>query len=206
MNAYGRLMKVFAEVRNSFFPSWDKINKWTVILEAESPSAVVIEIPWTEAPETPLPTEIGYNGYCDRETKTIYINPALVDSGGDGLRFTLAREICHAIAGPSHRKKWQTRFLKVGHTAKGQGQTRLADRIRKEVRGVVEFEQAIEISKTGLDYYVEDALKDYPEAEFQDILHHLALRWGYADDDDLLERFPQLEIIYLVTKSALNTR
>ena len=104
----------FKNVRNHFFPKWDKAGLWKCRLSRD-PARDVCE------------------GYCDDRKKVIYFNGRVKEKD---LRLLLIHEICHAVMGaPSalHAAGWQRRMLQAAATAERFDEQTLAESLRAQV-------------------------------------------------------------------------
>lgn len=168
------LHRAFEAVRQRYFPRWDREQQWRVRVGFHSP-------------------ELGRaDGYCDGESKTIWINPTRVTSGDD-LDQLLIHEICHAIAGKGHtQKRFQARLHQVAGTARKLGRDTLAENIESEV---LEYEETPQVTPKTVYSEVSDVLVDLPKASFEQVVFHLAQRHAVTQDQ-LLVWCPKLRAVY----------
>jgi hypothetical protein len=108
--AMQRLEARFHEIREAFFPRWDRKGAWRVRAGSNA------EYP-------------GAEGFCQSSEKTIYIN--LPESGD--LNLVLIHEISHAVAGVGHGRRWLDRMRKAATRARDLRTPSLAKRLEAEV-------------------------------------------------------------------------
>jgi hypothetical protein len=103
------LLLLFYEIKETYFPHWDAANLWRVQLKSQLSE--------------------GYQGntYCNRKAKVIEIHELFTPNDDDVMRCLIAHQLCHAIEGTNHGRKWAARFLEVAKTAERIGQKPLAD-------------------------------------------------------------------------------
>ena len=100
-----RLNRAVEYVRNTFFRRWDKIRQWKVKVIPNAPFIGKVNFP----------------------KKEIYIRN--VSKSDEELHFLLIHEICHAVTGGSHGKKWFNRMLRASKIARGLGRDKLSKMI-----------------------------------------------------------------------------
>lgn len=103
------MKKHFLEIKQLFFPRWDRANLWRV--STRSKRKVL--------------------GYCDRERRVIEIVAQHADR--DERDWLLIHEICHAVADGGHGKVWQKRMDNAAQRAHELGRHRLAELLRQEI-------------------------------------------------------------------------
>jgi len=109
----------FYYLKNILFPYWDLNKEWKVTNNYK----IVKEI------ENKLDSK--FIGYCDRESKTIYLNLHEDDWKMD---FLIVHEICHTFRNCStHGILWKNKMIEVSEQCDKLNNYRLADQIRHEL-------------------------------------------------------------------------
>lgn len=92
------VLLLFAEIRETYFRDWDTAELWRVQRKNQLSD--------------------GYLGsaYCNRKTKVIEIYELFTPNDDNVMRCLVAHQLCHAIEGTSHGRKWAARFLEVAKT------------------------------------------------------------------------------------------
>ena len=109
----------FDYLKNNLFPYWDLNQEWKVTNNYK----MIKEIG----------NKLGskFIGYCDSESKTIYLDLHEDDWKIDML---IVHEICHTFRKSStHGKLWNNKMIKVSDQCDIQNNYRLADQIRHEL-------------------------------------------------------------------------
>ena len=109
----------FDYLKNNLFPYWDLNQEWKVTNNYK----MIKEIG----------NKLGskFIGYCDRESKTIYLDLHEDDWKIDML---IVHEICHTFRNCStHGKLWNNKMIKVSDQCDILNNYRLADQIRHEL-------------------------------------------------------------------------
>jgi hypothetical protein len=129
------------------------------------------------------------SGYCDRTTKTIYINVG--ESASPDGRLIIIHEICHAVTTGDHGTRFCARLRQSAQRAIALGNQPLHAQLLEEADS---YEQAphwhISPSRR-----IPEILCDNPEATWEQVLTYL------ADDclktvPELVERYPRLRAVY----------
>ncbi len=129
------IQRELKQVRKAFFPRWDRAKLWKCRTVRELDGACA---------------------KCVAESKTLKI------AFSDNPTLLLIHEICHAVAGYGHSKKWQARMAKAAIDAERGGRPELAVQIREEIRGYQETPVTGKVAEIyGL---IDDVLMDQPEA------------------------------------------
>jgi len=149
-----RLRQTFNDVRETFFPKWDRKRNWQIVLDLNHPAA----------------------GRCDTEGKRIMVSAVGKDS--DGLDCLLIHEIAHAAACTGHGKRFQARLLKAADCADELGRDELARLIREDVRP---YQEENHIYRGAKDIYAkigEWVWDTKGEATYESIVGSLATELG----------------------------
>jgi len=107
----------FLEIKQQFFPRWDRVNLWRVSTRSRRK----------------------VHGRCDPERRVIEIVVQYTDP--DERDRLLIHEICHAVASGGHGKVWQSRMEKAAKRADELGRHQLAKLLRQEI---VNYQEATE--------------------------------------------------------------
>ena len=107
------LEHLFQEVLRSYFPRWRRGKAWSVR--------------YAVPPGRPK-----VDGYCDPQTRTIWISPRTVDQPSDEL--VVIHEVTHALTNRDHGVCFQRRLRKVAEDAETQGNPPLALELRQEAQ------------------------------------------------------------------------
>lgn len=174
------LTEEYEFVRKTFFPRWDRKEAWKA----------------KKGSHTGYPEE---HGYCDAESRTIFINPRHVEKGGGQLRLMLVHEICHAVAGAGHGKRWRSRMEKAAEVAASEGMSELADLIREDAKLYAEEErERREWNRTRVDEvygHIGDVLLEHRDASYKEVVQAVARRMGYQPDE-LERQYTRLQEVY----------
>ena len=110
-----QLTRMFAEICRDYFPRWRNAVHWTVREGSRDQ--------WVDDQgETRYTME---QGYCDSESCTIWVSNL--------NKATLIHEICHAVTGPGHGKRFWARMRQAAQRAEARGETDLAAQLQKKV-------------------------------------------------------------------------
>ena len=109
----------FINMKNIIFPRWDIGNEWKISNNNEK----IYQI------EKVL--ESNFLGYCDKKSKTIFLNLHEDDWKIDML---IVHEICHTFRNCStHGKLWEVKMSNVAKRCDMKKRFKLADQIRHEI-------------------------------------------------------------------------
>ena len=109
----------FENLKTILFPFWDLNQEWKV----SNNYKMISEI------EKKLNSK--FIGYCDRESKTIYLDLHENDWKIDVL---IVHEICHTFCNcGTHGKLWKKKMINVSDRCDKLNKFRLADQIRHEL-------------------------------------------------------------------------
>src|SRR5437867_1252222 len=100
----------------TYFPRWRNATTWTL---REGPRGHFVS-----RGRRQTTSEMGF---CDMSLKTIWVN-----CHRDQRTATLIHEVCHAVAGPGHGKRWCARIRAAGQQAARLGDAGLAAELIKE--------------------------------------------------------------------------
>jgi len=101
---------LFQNIRNDFFPRWDKDNIWRLNFDPYLPAIA----------------------RCMNKEKVIIFQS--IREPNEEFDQLLIHEIAHAVTNDRHGKKWQNRFLNAAKKAESLGRKSLAKSIREEVK------------------------------------------------------------------------
>jgi uncharacterized membrane protein YkvA (DUF1232 family) len=110
MTASEKLADAFTDIRETFFPLWDKKKEW-VIKEAQDPP---------------------FDGCAIPMTKSILIHADFIES--KDLYGVIIHEICHALSSSSHGKRWLQQMHDTAQLARKHGKIQLAEFIENDVK------------------------------------------------------------------------
>ena len=115
----------FNNLKKNLFPRWDTYNEWRVTNSNER----IYEI------ENRLKNR--FIGYCEKKSKTIYLNLQEDDWKIDLL---IVHEICHTFRNCSaHGKLWKSKMICVANRCDKMEKFQLADQIRHELENYYKF-------------------------------------------------------------------
>ena len=103
----------FAWVRATLFPRWRRGTEWSVTYGTRS-------------------DETHEDGYCDTDGRVIYVHPKQSQSEADTRRLVLVHEVCHAVAGSGHGRKFCKRMRRAARDADGAGERELGTLLESE--------------------------------------------------------------------------
>jgi hypothetical protein len=151
MSTTNRLKTSFEYVRTSYFPRWDKHQKWG------------IKRVWH------LPAQ----GKCDRISKNILIKEISPEEGE--LHCILIHEICHASSSPYHGRRWQERMTKASERAEKTGHIKLSKLIDEEVKRYRQIPK--NLNREAYDF-IYDTVTAYPYIKFDKMVARVAKEYG----------------------------
>ena len=105
---HNTLLQSYKSVRNTFFPRWDKAEKWKVVIKSDLPGIA----------------------RCVLTNKTIIIRK--VPGDRDELDRLLIHEICHSSC-HLHASKWFKRMLNAAEIAEAVGRKALSELLLKDI-------------------------------------------------------------------------
>ena len=109
----------FNNIKNLLFPRWDLNDEWEITNNNEKIYKV----------ENSLKTN--FLGFCDKKSKTIYLNLKEDDWKIDML---IVHEICHTFRNcGTHGKLWKGQMIRVAKRCDRIKNFQLADQIRHEL-------------------------------------------------------------------------
>jgi len=126
-----RLYTAWDYIRKTYFPAWDKNNRWFIGLKADLGECI---------------GNHGQYGGCYKPYKVIYIrhidesfmviNPSKPRLFRMPLNMVLVHEICHATTPGkgNHKAPWQNSMLLIANRAAELGNIKLSKQIKKEVK------------------------------------------------------------------------
>jgi len=168
-----KLTAIFGELKEIYFPGWDKANEWHIRVSSGL-------------------RDIFASGECNCARKIIYLVPEGFRSV-ETLRATIIHEICHAIyPDRSHRSKlFQHKLLRAAEQAQQLGQQSLAEELNKHVEGCqLKPLNRISFQRVLLDF--EEILKQDPPMSLDIIIEMIAEDWN-REPDQLLKQYPDLK-------------
>lgn len=117
-----KLEAEFDRIRKDFFPRWDPKRKWKVIAGFQE-GVFHLDILCS----------------CDRQNKTIWIAPTVVEEGryldGFPLSLILIHEVCHAVSNQSHGEKFLAALRRRKDMAEKLGRREEYEAISMHLRG-----------------------------------------------------------------------
>ncbi len=132
----------FQVLRRTFFPRWISGPRWRCRIADESNGAEG-------------PSDCG--GRCYSDSKLLLFDRMPTE-------LVLTHEVCHAVTGAAHGKKWATRMVKAASDASKLGRADLAAEIHAEIK---RYEKDAEkITAPGVCRRIEECVQDLPGASF----------------------------------------
>ena len=164
MNATQTVWKM---VRKTFFPLWDRENKWKYRQVADAD---------------------GCEGKCLWSCKTIKL------TNGSRIELTqlFVHEICHAVTPGGHGRKWLRRMELAARKADTIGMKDLALRLRTEIK---EYSQTPRVTRSEVYGRAQDIMVDCPNLSFGQLVHGLRREYGLSRRE-LLSGYPRLRSVY----------
>jgi hypothetical protein len=141
----------FQQVCHTFFPRWDQGKLWKC---------------------RAYQNLHGSCGECCIKSKTVKIVV-----GVDNPTLVLIHEICHAVGGSGHEKKWQGRMEKAAARAEEIGHPELATQIREEAR---EYQETLLTTETDIYDQIDDLLSAEPEATMIQTVDEIRRTFGIS--------------------------
>ncbi len=170
------LQKEFNQIRQTFFPSWDRNREWGIVEKM--------------GPYSP-------HGYLDGKAKVIGIQSM---GPGQSLKVVLIHEIAHAVSSISHGKKWQNRMNKSAQKAESIGETKLAEALKEEIRLYTEPFAAVKPTAGAVYNRVKDECLSCARPSFDQVVDCIRYDCGLTKEE-FLRHFKRSQRIYEQTKS-----
>ena len=152
----------FQDVRNLYFPRWDKSHEWDVVYGT-------------------LEQLRGNTGYCDTDAKTVYLDRDSMEQFALAeVRAFIIHEICHDIGTAFHKRGWASRMEIAAKRADGLGEADLAVRLRRHIfaysgNGTLEPYDHDHV----LDFAF-DVCQSTPNIGYDDAIKRIAKYFGYT--------------------------
>ena len=142
-------------ISETYFPLFDRKKHWVVKYSSK----------------------IVGDGFCDDENKEIVIGKI---KDNMLLQVLLIHEICHAVSGPGHGKRWKNRMLSAAKQAVSLGEKELSDRIIDDVGGY-----NIGLRPTSQTIYdsIVDCIIDLPKASHETVIKFVAKDYGFSPQE-----------------------
>ena len=170
------LQEEFDQVRETFFPSWDKEKKWRIVDKA--------------GPYCP-------HGCVDKKAQVVEVQCM---SPGQSLRVCLIHEIAHAVSSLGHGKEWQDRVEKAARKAESIGETSVAQALREEVRLYTEPFAAAEPTAELAYSRMKECCLSCPSPSFEQAVDSVRHDYGLTREE-FLRRFKKCREVYEHTKA-----
>jgi len=176
-----KLRSAFQDVKEQYFPHWDKNNSWVISINP------------------PDPDDFHAYAQCDLKTRTIYFDLKL-EPPMDYLITLLIHEISHAVTKDSHGNKWKKRYLKVSEVAVKNGYTNIAENIRRDL---YLHENIPKLYADTVYSYVKELVKDDPEMTLEEIFEWISWEVG-IQKVELIKKYKKIGIVFETEKARLN--
>ena len=165
---------MYQEIRQTFFPLWDKKGLWTFSVDSRLPP----------------------QGQCNRELKRITLRH--VPSDSVELQMLLIHEISHAISSGSHGLPWQRKMVKAASRAEELGRSPLAEMIRNNVLIYQGHPQTANAAKANVYGEIEDLFTMGAPVglSFRDAVAYIAGDLGMYESE-LLKLFPRCKEVFM---------
>ena len=109
----------FYYLKNKLFPNWDLNQEWKIT----NSHRMIKEI------KNKLDSK--FIGFCDRESKTIFLD---LHEDDWKIEMLIVHEICHTYSNcSSHGELWKNKMIEVSERCDSMDNFRLADQIRHEL-------------------------------------------------------------------------
>jgi hypothetical protein len=176
----------FEEICRTYFPRWHNAQHWK--LQEGSRGQ------WVNAQgEIRYTTE---QGYCDSAQRVIWVS--------DTSKVTLIHEICHAVTGPSHGKRFRARLRQAAQHAEQLAETALALALSQEADGY-ESEEGERITPTSIYNMLEDIVRDVPGMTYEQVVNGIAVDLGLTPAE-LHQRARRLHRVYETAQQEWESR
>ena len=166
---------MFDEVCRDYFPRWRGSIHWQVRVESRGQ--------WVDAQgKMQYTTEAGY---CDKDNRTILLKcPS---------KANLIHEICHAVAGLGHGKRFWTRMRKAVQRAEELGEAELAGELRQQADAC----ESDLVPNTAASVYrkADEVVSSVPEITFDALVEYLADEMGMTSTE-VRQRYRRLQHVY----------
>ncbi len=170
------LQEEFNQVRQTFFPSWDKKKRWRIVDKAGP-----------------------YCPHCCIDKKAQVVEVQCM-SPGQSLRVALIHEIAHAVSSLSHGKEWQARMRKSAQKAESVGENSLAEAITEEIRLYTEPFGATKPTAEMVYSRIKNECLSCPKPGFEEIIDCIRCDCGLTREE-FLRSFKRSQKVYEQTKS-----
>lgn len=169
------LQTAFLAMCRLYFPRWKACATWTIREGARGS--------WEDAQGQPHTTR--EFGYCDAATRTIWITSAQDKA-------TMIHEVCHAVTGAGHGKRFLTRLQTAATQAQLLREPTLAVALRTEVE---QYTQSPQVTARTVYGRIEDILCDVPGVTFNQVVESLAYDYAWTPSE-LLADYPRARAVY----------
>ena len=178
------ILLLFDEIKETYFPDWDPAKLWRVQLESQLSDGCL------------------GSAYCNRKTKVIEIWELFAPHDDNVMRCLIAHQLCHAIEGTNHGRKWAARFLEAAKTAELRGQKSLAGLIWADARASCD---TWDPNVNPILQNIQVTLSEHLDETGENIIDSAARAMGISGAD-LLIRYPLAETYYHTLKQALREK
>ena len=164
-----QLESEFLLVREKIFPRWDKDRVWSISFGN-----------FTGSPQE--------EGCCVTESKVVLVAAFIAEWPREKRLALIIHEICHAVVGPGHAKKFLERMRKAAEAAERHGLHNTAKHVLEDV---VMYEQAPKLTAAYVYGMVQDLLIDVPNLTDSQIENALVQEFGLTKEQ-LRARYPRV--------------
>ncbi len=169
MISKSQLESEFLLVREKIFPRWDKDKVWSILFGN-----------FTGSP--------GEEGCCVTESKVVHVAPFTAEWPREKRQALIIHEICHAVVGPGHAKKFLERMRKAAETAERHGLHNTAKHVLEDV---VMYEQTPKTNAAEVYGLVQDWLIERPDLTASQIENALVRTYGLTNEQ-VRVRYPRI--------------
>ena len=175
----------FEEICRDYFPRWRNAKHWKLQEGSRQ---------WVNAHGEIIDNKA--HGYCDIAQRVIWV--------ADSRTVTLIHEICHAVTGPSHGKRFRARLRQAAQQAEQLSETALALALSQEADGYGP-EEGERITPTSIYNMVEDIVHDVPGITFEEVVDGVAADLGLIPTE-LHRRARKLRHVYTTAQQEWESR
>ena len=164
----------FEKICRVYFPRWRNAIMWNICEGSRGE--------WIDSESnTKYTSDLGY---CDFETRTIWQN--------DTSAKTLIHEICHAVTGTGHGKKFIARMRTTATKARALGESELACSLFKEAET---YENTPSLTAKAVYRRVADIAMDGIDIPIHALIDYLAYEYGFTAPE-IRKRYRRIEQVY----------
>lgn len=156
-----RLGALFLEVRQKYFPRWDKGSQWRIIFGTSA--------------------ELRHaTGYCDSAQKTIFLDEReFTGMILEGKKALIIHEICHDVASAGHIRSWALRMERAAHIAEAKAESGVAQILRSDIYSYFGERLSHIYNRSTVLIFCDEELASDPVIEYEELRKRLSRFFGH---------------------------